>query len=66
MRGDSKTRAEYYKTGIEAGWMTPNEARSMEELRKLPGLDSPRLSLNYVLIDEDGNAVPVDNPKTEE
>ena len=59
MRGDSKTRAEYYQTGINAGWMTPNEARRMEELKALPGLDSPRMPLNYVQINEDGDPVPV-------
>ena len=61
MRGDSKARAEYYQSGINTGWMTPNEARRMEELRALPGLDLPRMPLNSVQIDEDGNPIPVDN-----
>ena len=61
MRGDSKARVEYYQSGINTGWMTPNEARRMEELRALPGLDLPRMPLNSVQIDEDGNPIPVDN-----
>lgn len=63
MRGDSKTRAEYYRTGIDAGWMTPNEARSMEGMVKLEGLDSPRMPLNYAIIDADGKPVPIENNK---
>lgn len=64
MRGDSKTRAEYYTSGINAGWMTPNEARRMEEMRSLPGLDKPRMPLNYVTIDDKGNVQAVDNSNT--
>jgi HK97 family phage portal protein len=60
MRGDSKTRADYYKSGIDAGWMTPNEARRMEEMRTLPGLDAPRMPLNYVQINEDGDPVSIE------
>lgn len=61
MRGDAKTRAEYYRSGIDAGWMTPNEARRLEEMKPLPGLDAPRMPLNFVQIDEDGNPVSVDD-----
>lgn len=60
MRGDSKARAEYYQSGINTGWMTPNEARRMEELRSLPGLDLPRMPLNSTQIDEDGKPIPVE------
>ena len=60
MRGDSKARAEYYQSGINTGWMTPNEARRMEELRALPGLDLPRMPLNSTQIDEDGKPIPVE------
>lgn len=61
MRGDAKARADYYSAGINAGWMTPNEARRSEELRSLPGLDAPRMPLNYAQIDEDGKPVVIDN-----
>lgn len=61
MRGDAVARANYYTSGINAGWMTPNEARRLEEMRALPGLDSPRMPMNFVQIGEDGKAVVVDN-----
>ncbi len=32
LRGDSKNRADFYKAGIEAGWLTINEARKLENL----------------------------------
>ena len=61
MRGDAVARANYYSSGINAGWMTPNEARRLEEMRAMPGLDSPRMPMNYVQIGEDGKAIVVDN-----
>ena len=66
MRGDAVARANYYTSGINAGWMTPNEARRLEEMRALPGLDSPRMPMNFVQIDEDGKAVVVDNTPNNE
>ena len=61
MRGAAEARANYYNSGINAGWMTPNEARALEEMKALPGLDAPRMPMNYVQIGEDGKAVVVDN-----
>lgn len=52
MRGDDKTRAEYYEKGINAGWMTPNEARLYENLRRIDGLDEPRIPLNYTTVNK--------------
>ena len=66
MRGDAVARANYYTSGINAGWMTPNEARRLEEMRALPGLDSPRMPMNFVQIDEAGKAVVVDNTPNNE
>ena len=43
--------------------MTPNEARSMEGMVKLEGLDSPRMPLNYAIIGEDGKPVTIENTK---
>lgn len=60
MRGDASARANYYTSGINAGWMTPNEARRLEEMKALPGLDAPRMPMNFVTIDEDGNVRPSD------
>jgi HK97 family phage portal protein len=46
LRGDSKARAEYYKSGIDAGWLTRNEAREKENYNPLAGLDEPLQPLN--------------------
>ncbi len=46
LRGDSKSRALYYHSGILDGWMTRNEARAAENLNPLDGLDEPLRPLN--------------------
>ena len=53
MRGDASARAVFYEKGINSGWMTPNEAREFEGMRKLPGLDEPRIPLNYTTVGND-------------
>ena len=53
MRGDAQARAVFYEKGINAGWMTPNEAREFEGMKKLPGLDEPRIPLNYTTVGND-------------
>ena len=54
MRGDATARAGFYEKGINAGWMTPNEAREFEGMKRLPGLDEPRIPLNYTTVGDDG------------
>ena len=46
LRGDIKNRYQAYKTAIETGWLTRNEARQREGLNKLDGLDEPLQMLN--------------------
>lgn len=46
LRGDTKTRYEAYGKGIIDGWLTRNEARELEELNPLNGLDEPLVPLN--------------------
>lgn len=48
LRGDSAARSLYYKNGILDGWMTRNEARRLEDLNPLDGLDEPLQPLNMV------------------
>jgi len=48
VRGDSKARTEYYSGGINAGWLTRNEARNAEDLDPIDGLDEPLRPLNMV------------------
>lgn len=61
MRGDDAARAAYYASGINAGWLTPNEARDSEGMQALPGLDSPRMPLNTGYVDDSGNIVNPNN-----
>ena len=42
LRGDSKHRAEFYKSGIESGWLLKSEARRLENLPTIEGIDDDR------------------------
>jgi len=46
LRGDIKSRYEAYATGINAGFVTRNEARALENLNPIDGLDAPLVPLN--------------------
>lgn len=46
LRADLKSRYDAHKVGIESGFLTRNEARAIEDLPLLDGLDSPVLALN--------------------
>lgn len=39
LRGDAVNRADFYTKGIAAGWMLPSEARKLENLSKIEGID---------------------------
>lgn len=59
LRGDAKTRAAFYASGITAGWMTRNEARRAEDLNPLPGLDEPLMPANM----QSGSEAPTADPE---
>lgn len=47
LRGDAKSRAEFYESAITKGcWMTRNEARRLEDMNPAPGLDQFLQPLN--------------------
>ncbi len=46
LRGDTLTRYQAYQTGITNGFITRNEARRLENMNPLPGLDKPLTPLN--------------------
>jgi HK97 family phage portal protein len=48
MRGDHKSRALYYKSAVNDGWMTRNEVRALEDLNPLEGLDKPLQPMNMI------------------
>lgn len=53
LRGDAKTRADYFTKAIASGWMTRNEVREAEELNRLEGLDLPLTPLNMVSVSDE-------------
>ena len=52
LRGDMKSRAEYYQKGILSGFLSRNEVREMENLNKVDGLDEMLYPSNMILTDE--------------
>jgi HK97 family phage portal protein len=48
LRGDIKTRYEAYGIGVEKGFITPNEARALEEKPPLPGGDQLLFNGNVI------------------
>ena len=48
LRGDLLSRSQAYNTGIQAGYLTRNEARELEDLNPLDGLDEPLQPLNMI------------------
>ena len=46
LRGDIRTRYEAYGKGIQDGWLLRNEARELENLNALDGLDTPLEPMN--------------------
>ncbi len=57
-RADMKTRGETYSSGIQAGWLTPNEARRRERLKPIDGLDEPLSPLNMTPAGQRGADAP--------
>lgn len=39
MRGDMKSRADFYRAAVLDGWMSRNEVREMENMNRMDGLD---------------------------
>ena len=64
LRGDMAARSEFYSKAINDGWMVPNDARSLENLPPLAGMDRPRIQSGFVLIDENGETVPLTEPSS--
>lgn len=54
LRGDSKTRADFYASGLQNGWRTINEVRALENLPPVEGGDVPRMQMQNVPITEAG------------
>lgn len=69
LRGDSAARRNYYHSGILDGWMTRNEARDMEGMEPLDGLDEPLRPLNMIeesdAEDQEGDMGTAEDPAQE-
>ncbi len=46
LRGDSKSRAELYASGLQNQWLVPNEVREKENLNPVPWGDKPIVAAN--------------------
>lgn len=57
LRGDMKTRAEFYQRAITNGWMTRNEVRALENLPPIEGLDDPILPANFAAVSNGNRAL---------
>jgi HK97 family phage portal protein len=56
LRGDSKSRHESYRLGLDGGYYSPNEVRAWEDLAPIENGDSYRQPLNFgPLGAEEGN-----------
>lgn len=56
LRADIKTRYEAYRTGLQAGFITANEVRALEEMEPKEGGDDLLVNGNMVKIQEAGAA----------
>lgn len=58
LRADSTTRANYYRTAIQVGWMNRAEVRDKENLEPVAGLDDFLVPSNVAVL-TDGEYVPL-------
>lgn len=54
LRGDSNSRANYFRTAIMTGWLNANEVRALEDRDAVPGLDTYLVPLNMGQAPGDG------------
>ena len=58
LRGDTTARFGAYQTAIQSGWMSRNEARALENLNPVDGLDEMLVPLNSGLASGNGDVGP--------
>lgn len=62
LRGDQKARYDAYNTGIQAGFLTRNEAREIENWNPIEGLDEPLVPLNMTPV----GSAPIEQPQQDQ
>ena len=62
LRGDSKSRSEFYSSGIQNGWLTRADVRKLENLAPVEGLEKPFVPLNMGMLGADGE---IEKPEPE-
>lgn len=55
LRGDSKSRAAFYASGIQHGWLVPNEPRELEDLPPVAWGDEPYRPFNESASSQQGD-----------
>jgi HK97 family phage portal protein len=66
LRGDMAARAAFYKAGITDGWMVRNQARALEDMNAIPGLNEPLIQSNMMLASMAGQEKSNDGPASAE
>jgi HK97 family phage portal protein len=52
LRGDNASRAAYYQTGLQNGWMSINDVRELEDANPITNGDTYMVPLNMVPLDQ--------------
>jgi HK97 family phage portal protein len=69
LRGDSKSRAEFYKELFYLGAITPNEIRIKEDMEPVEGGDTPFVQMNMIRLEDaikEPEPMPAINPQQSE
>jgi HK97 family phage portal protein len=62
LRGDMEARAGFYASGIQNGWMLRSDARGLENLKPVPGLDRPLMAATHNPVGADGLPIKPEPP----
>lgn len=65
LRGDMKTRVEYYRGMSALGAMNPNEIRSLEDMNPYDGGDAYSRQINIAPIGPDGQSILPEQPEAD-
>lgn len=66
LRGDSKARAAFYASGVQHGWLVPNEPRELEDLKPVEWGNEPYRPYNASAGDPAPGGEPSGDPADEE